>query len=254
LFRRLLSGESGPALRAAWAELGFELTGTRSERDPLLVLREMGDGASQEGLTGQGLFVVAPSRHSTTVLQAPHSFLDADTADIALQLMANKNIRAAAWNTAPAKAPAHGALLPELQSKPAADFFSAFSRALLTVLPQVRVVQLHSYERDKMYTANARHADLILSGYGKDPSQAIGRLDRCLKKRLDYTVRMFPFEVQEMGAANRMTGASYNAVGEIMTARGSEGFVHLAMSGPFREEMRNYADVRENLYACLSEE
>jgi hypothetical protein len=254
LFRRLLTGESGPELRAAWAELGFELTGTRSERDPLLVLREFGEGSTQELFSGKGLFVVAPTRHSRTVLQVPHSFRDADTAEIALQLMANKNIRAAAWNTAPVVAPPHAAVLPELQVKPAADYLSAFSRALLTVMPEVRVVQLHSFERDKMYTASGRHADIILSGYGEQPNPALGRLGRCLKKRLHYTVRSFPFEVQEMGAANHMTGAAYNVIGEIMAEHGSEGFVHLAMSGPFRSEMRTYPDVRENLYACLSGE
>lgn len=252
LFRRILTGESGPELRRQWAELGFELTGTRTEQTPLLVLQEFGEGATQTDFVGKGFFVFAMDSDLKTVLQVPHSFHDAETEIIALQLMANGNFRAAAWNTAFAQEPVHPAFLPESFAPPAEDYMLAFTRALLSVEPDKRVVQLHSFEKAKMYSSSASHSDIILSGYGEQPSQAIGWLGRCLKKKMDYTVRTFPFEVQEMGAANKMAGASYNAVGELMQAAGSQGFLHISMGEMFREELRAYPDVPEKLFACLN--
>lgn len=67
-------------------------------------------------------------------------------------------------------------------------------------------------------------------------------------------MRTFPFEVQEMGAANRMAGASYNAVGELLQAAGSQGFLHLSMGEVFRQELRAYPDVPEKLFACLNQQ
>lgn len=252
LFRRIFAGESGPELRRQWAKLGFELTGTRTEQTPLLVLQEFGDGATQTDFVGKGFFVFALDSDPKTVLQAPHSFYDAETEVIALELMANGNFRAAAWNTAPAEEPVHPAYLPESFAPPEEDYMLAFTRALLSVEPDKRIVQLHSFEKEKMYSSSASHSDIILSGYGKQPSQAIGWLGRCLKKKMDYTVRTFPFEVQEMGSANKMAGATYNAVGELMTASGSQGFLHISMGGMFREELRAYPDVPEKLFACLN--
>lgn len=254
LFRRLFMGERGPALRQQWADLGFELTGTRAEKDPLLVLQEFGDGATQSDFSGKGFFVFAVGRHSKTVLQAPHSFRDEDTQDIALKLMAQHNFRAAAWNTGPAKLPVHATVLPGTSAPPAKDYLLAFTRALMTIEPDSRVVQLHSFDQKKMYSATAKHADIILSGFGDQPNQAIGWMSRCLKKNLSYKIRVFPYEVQEMGAGRNLSGASDNAIGALMQAAESQGFVHLAMSEIFREDLRSFPQVQEKLFACLSRE
>lgn len=254
LFRRVFAGESGPKLRQQWASLGFELTGTRSETDPILVLQEFGDGATQNIFTGKGFFVFAVGRESKTVLHAPHSFVDEETEVIALELMANNNFRAAAWNTAPAAQPVHSSLPADLQELPAKDYMVAFAKALMTIEAGSRVVQLHSFEKKEMYSPSASHADIILSGYGGQPNKAIGWLGRCLKKKMDFKVRTFPFEVQEMGAGKNMSGASYNAVGEAMQEAESQGFIHLAMSSMFREELRSYPQVQKDLFACLSRE
>ena len=76
LFRRLLTGESGPAIRREWAKLGFELTGTRSESDPLLILQEFGEGITQNSYTGKGFFVISTNRDSNVIIQSTHSFKD----------------------------------------------------------------------------------------------------------------------------------------------------------------------------------
>ncbi|NOX91175.1 MAG: hypothetical protein GXP18_01595 [Gammaproteobacteria bacterium] len=252
LFRRLFAGENSLELRQQWSDLGFELTEKRSETGPLLVLREHGKGTKK--YDGKGFFVFAIDRESATVLQAPHSFRDAETEIIALELMVKNNFRAAAWNTAPVRPPVHSPLSPDSHAPPAKGYILAFTRALMAIEADSYVVQLHSFEKKKTYTSNASHADIILSGYGKQSSQAIGWLGRCLKKELDYKVRIFPFEVQEMGAGKKIPGANYSAVGELMQAEDNQGFVHLAMSSMFREELRSYPQVQQELFTCLSRE
>lgn len=254
LFRRVFAGESGPKLRQQWAGLGFELTGTRSESDPILVLQEFGEGPTQNSFSGKGFFVFAVGRESNTVLQVPHSFADAETKVIALELMANNNFRAAAWNTLPAELPVHSTLPSDLQVLPEKNYMEAFTKALMVVEADSRVVQLHSFEKKKMYSSSASHADIILSGYGEQPNQAIGWLGRCLKKKMEFKVRTFPFEVQEMGAGKNISGTSYNVIGELMATAESQGFVHLGMSGEFREELRSYPQVQKDLFSCLSRE
>jgi len=252
LFRRVFTGESSQELRQQWADLGFELTEKRGETGPLLVLRE--SGADKKKYDGKGFFVFSTDRESVTVLQAPHSFHDAETEIIALELMTKNNFRAAAWNTAPAESPVHSPLSPDSHTLPAKGYMLAFTRALMAIETDSYVVQLHSFEKNKTYTSNASHADIIISGYGEQPSQTIGWLGRCLKKELDYKVRIFPFEVQEMGAGENISGANYNAVGELMQAEDNQGFVHFAMSSMFREELRSYPQVQQKMFACLNRE
>ena len=252
LFQRVFAGENNSELRQQWESLGFGLIEKASETGPLLVLQELDKGTKK--YDGKGFFVFAIDRESTTVLQVPHSFHDAETEIIALELIAKNNFRAAAWNTSPTELPVHSPLSPDSRTPPARGYMLAFTRALMAIEVDSYVVQLHSFEKSKVYTSNASHADIILSSYGDQSSQAIGWLGRCLKKELDYKVRIFPFEVQEMGAGENMPGANYNAVGELMQAESSQGFVHFVMGGMFREELRSYPQVQEKLFACLNRE
>ncbi len=252
LFQRVFSGENNSELRQQWKSLGFGLIEKASETGPLLVLRERDEGTKK--YNGKGFFVFAMDQESTTVLQVPHASRDAETEIIALELVAKNNVRAAAWNTAPAELPVHSPLSPDSRTPPAKGYMLAFTRALMTIEPDSYVVQLHSFEKNNVYTPNASHADIILSGYGEQSSSSIGWLGRCLKKELDYTVRIFPFEVQEMGAGENMPGANYDAVGELMQAENSQGFVYFVMGSLFREELRSYPQVQEKLFACLNRE
>ncbi len=252
LFQRVFSGENNSELRQQWESLGFGLIEKTSETGPLLVLRERDEGTKK--YDGKGFFVFAIDQESATVLQVPHSFHDAETDIIALELMAKNNFRAAAWNTSPAELPVHSPLSPDSRTPPAKGYMLAFTRALMAIDPDSYVMQLHSFDKNNVYTPNASHADIILSGYGEQSSPAIGWLGRCLKKELDYKVRIFPFEVQEMGAGDNMPGANYSAVGELMQAENNQGFVYFVMGSMFREELRSYHQVQEKLFACLSRE
>ncbi len=252
LFQRVFVGENNSELRQQWESLGFELVEKTGETGPLLIVREHDKGTKK--YEGKGFFVFSTDQESLTVLQVPHSFHDAETEVIALKLVAKNNFRAAAWNTAPAELPVHSPLSADSRTPSVRDYMLAFTRALMAVEVDSYVVQLHSFEKNEVYTSNAAHADIILSGYSDKSSKAIGWLGRCLKKELDYKVRIFPFEVQEMGAGENVLGANYNAVGELMQAEGSQGFVHLVMGGTFREELQSYPKVQEKMLTCLNRE
>ena len=244
LFVRLLRGERSPALRLAWERLGFELAGLRYRGVPLLVLRE--SGANQEQREGRGLFAFSTRRTSATVLQAPHGFSEPHTAQIAMRLLAEGDFRAAAWNTAATASPTHPQLRPERFRLPPEDYITAFTRALMVALPDARVVQLHGFDPAEVYTPSVRNADLVVSGYGNTGSAATARRGRCLKDRLESTVRIFPSEAKEMGA-------TINRIGRLVSESGSQGFVHLAMSMEFRQELLGDPELRHQLVGCLAD-
>lgn len=252
LFRRLLTGESGPAIRREWAELGFELTGTRSERDPLLILQEFGDDATQSSYSGKGFFVISTNRNSNIVIQSTHSFKDADSADIALQLMANSNILAAAWNTAPITDEPHPTIPSHDPKNNKADYITAFTKAIMTSLHESRVVQIHTFEQDSVHSEKGKTSDIILSGYGDSPGHSIGWLNRCLKDNLGYRINTFPLDVKEMGAAEDTPGAAENMVGKLLASERKHSFAHISLGSSFRKELRNYPDDREKTYSCFS--
>jgi hypothetical protein len=252
LFRRLLTGDSGPAIRREWAELGFELTGTRSERDPLLILQEFGDGATQNAYSGKGFFVISTNRDSKIVIQATHSFKDAESADIALQLMANSNILAAAWNTAPISERPHPTIPPQDSSKHRGNYITAFTKAIMTSLHESHVVQIHSFEPNSVHSDKGKKSDVILSGYGDQPNQSIGWLNRCLKDNLRYKINTFPLDVNEMGAAADTPGAADNSVGKLLASEKNHDFAHISLGSSFRQELKNYPDDREKTYSCFS--
>lgn len=251
LFRRLLTGESGPAIRREWAELGFELTGTRSESDPLLILQELGDGATQSSYSGKGFFVISTNRSSNIVIQSTHSFKDADSADIALQLMANSNILAAAWNTAPITDEPHPTIPSHDPKHSKGDYITAFTKAIMTSLHESRVVQIHTFERDSVHSDKGKNSDIILSGYGDYPDQYIGWLNRCLKDNLEYKISTFPLDVKEMGAAENTPGATENLVGKLLANDKKHDFAHISLGHSFRKELRNYPDDRAKTYSCF---
>jgi len=252
LFRRLLTGESGPAIRREWSELGFELTGTRSERDPLLILHEFGDSATQDSYTGKGFFVISTTRSSNTVIQSTHSFKDTDSADIALQLMANSNILAAAWNTAPITDEPHPTIPSHDHKKNKADYITAFTKAIMTSLHESRIVQIHTFEQDSVHSEKGKNSDIILSGYGDYPGQSIGWLNRCLKDNLEYKISTFPLDVKEMGAAENTPGATENLVGKLLANEDKHDFAHISLGHSFRKELKTYPDDREKTYSCFN--
>jgi hypothetical protein len=234
LFLRTLSTPDLAGLADEWQQLGFRLLPLPATDPPLWVVFE-----PVEHARGWGAYVICPHRLPGLVLQAPHSYADRFTGNIALRLFAEGRFGAAAWNTVPRKLVdvCHTLDHP----------FSAFTRALVRAHPKSFVVQVHGFAQEKRQTVTGTAADLIVSNGTQAPDRSVRRLAILLQSELPFSqVHLYPTEVQELGATT-------NVQGETLRQAGSSRFVHLEMSEPLRLRMANDGQARQVLLKNLAE-
>lgn len=239
LFERTLGGESGPVLVAAWAEEGFEMLALDRPGQRLLALRELPGRKS-----GRGFYLLRPAAACRLAWQAPHSFRDLDTGDLALALMLEGEAAAAAWNTVPRdQVLAAGRQQSDLAHQ-RQSILAAFSRAFARVYPDGRLVQLHGFAAENRRTEAAWQAALILSAGHRDPGSGLRTARSCLGQRLDDPVRLFPDEVRELGG----TG---NSIGAVLREAGFAGFVHAELALQLRRRLGSNTAARNDFQACF---
>ena len=239
LFARTLSGEEGAALAADWQAHGFELQPLKEGDGTLLVLREC-----PEARRGRGFYLLRRGGPGGLVWQAPHSFRDEGTGTLVLQLMLEGRALAATWNTVPRD------LLGAGESDLAhaeQSYLTAFSRAVLGVRSQTRVVQLHGFAKSKRSSPAGAAADLILSSGERQPGPQLSSLGACLQQVLPLPVRLYPSQVRELGGTS-------NRIGQLLRAGGSQGFVHMEMSPAMRSLLKTDPASRRAFAACLGDQ
>lgn len=239
LFVRTLTGEEGESLAADWKAFGFELRSLPAANGPLLVLQER-----PEARRGRGFYLLRRSGAVGLCWQAPHSFRDEGTGALALLLMQEGRAFAASWNTVPRDLdPAGHSDLAHAEE----SYLTAFTRALLQVRPQLRVVQLHGFAKHKRITAAGNNADLILSGGERSPDPPLTGLGDCLQRALPLPVRLYPSQVRELGGTS-------NRIGRLLRQGGAGDFLHLEMSPDLRSLLRTEDSFRRNFAACLGDQ
>ncbi len=136
MIRTLLHQESPAELAAAWKPHGWELQILREDDREAWLLREAPGQAR-----GRGCYAFRPDQQPIFLLQAPHSFTDKYTRQLARQLFAEGPFLAAGWNTV------------RRQQVDAAHeqqhTFNLFTRAAVSAFPQIHVVQLHGFSTQK---------------------------------------------------------------------------------------------------------
>lgn len=244
LFERALRGEdlASPALAAAWAALGFDWFALRDRDIRWWVARE------QSGhCRGRGFYAFNARADSDTVLQAPHRFKDTGTGIIALRLAESGAYRAVAWNTAARLIEADGESYSADMAHRWDGYFMAFTQAFAAALPEARLVQLHGFATDKRRSPQAATADLIVSAGSRSPTAAARAVADCLRPVFPDAVRLYPYEVAELGATT-------NLQGKLLRSLGHSGFVHLELGGGLRARLQDDAGLRAKLCRCLAGE
>lgn len=233
LFERTLKGqEDVKALTAAWKAVHFDLIAHREAGISLLILRE-----STGHKRGRGLYVF---RQGTTVplaVQAPHAWDDLHTGPIAARLVVECAAQAAAWNTLPR---AEVDLAHETLS-----YFQSFTAAFARVRADGVVVQLHGFARKSRRTEAGRTSDMILSSGTKKPPLWVLEAARQLKAKVAESARVFPREVNELGATT-------NAQGALLRGLGHEGLLHVEMSLEMRKKLLDEGKVRRAMFEGIS--
>ncbi len=223
LFLRTLRTPDDPVLAEEWREFGWQLQRLQDHQRRLWVVSEL-----PANRRGWGFYVIQEGHPPGLVLQAPHSFADKYTRNVALRLFQDGDFAAAAWNTVSRKVVdvAHTDEHP----------YSAFTRALVIAYPTAYVAQIHGFAQEKRQTMTAATADLIVSNGDPFPDKWVRKTVVLMQSEFALgRVQLYPSEVQELGATQ-------NVQGEILRQSGSERFIHFEMSQPLR--MRIVADPR----------
>jgi len=244
LFREALKAEdpASPGTAAAWRDFGFRWLAPGEPDSGWWIARE--DPGS---CRGRGFYAFHADRTRQTVLLAPHRFGDARTGEIALRLAALGRFRCIAWSTVPRNAKDTGGEDPADLAHRSDSVFNALSDAFVEVLPRGGMVQLHGFEPGKRRTREAESADVIVSAGSRRPTPRSLAVSRCLETVLPGAVRLFPRDVEELGATT-------NTQGKLLRERGHEGFVHLELSPRLREALLEDAGLLRRFASCLAEE
>jgi len=232
LFIRTLKGEQTPALKKAWQTQSFIMRTLRQNGTAFTVIQE-----TKKKRTGRGFYLFRQQKSSPIALQAPHSYKDLYTGTIARKLMEKGKYVAAGWNTVKR----NYADMAHLDN----TIFQAFGRAFAKQYPTGMIFQLHGFVQGKRNTRAGKTADLILSGTTITPQQRVLGIGKCLKSKLArFTVRIYPYEISELGGTT-------NSNAKDLRARGFNRFFHIEMSKPLREKLRGDNQVRRQLSDCL---
>ncbi len=226
LFIRTLKGEKTVALQKAWQIQGFTM---RMDTKFTIVQDNKG--------TGQGFYIFRHKNSQAIALQAPHSYTDLYTGEIARKLMQESNYVAAAWNTVPRDV----ADMAHLEN----TIFQAFGRAFAQQYPTGLIVQLHGFAKKKRKSKKGQNTDLIISGTTKTPSVPLLNSSHCLKSQLiEFEIRLYPFEINELGGTT-------NSNAKDLRKREFYHFFHIEMSKPLRKVLRHNRQKRDILNHCL---
>lgn len=222
----------------AWTELGFTVTPVTAGGVSWLVLRE-----APGQCKGQGLYLIRQGVAAGLLLQVPHGYFDKHTDDIAAGLL-QAPIRAIAFNTVPRHYTRHGLQIDADIAHRTDNHFAALTRAFARVYPAGRLVQLHGFNPAKRKTAAGHSAAVIVSAGTAWPTPASTSVAACLQSLLNDPVRLYPRDVQELGATT-------NLQGRLLRGQAHNGFVHVELSRALREHLRSEDPLRTGFGACL---
>lgn len=235
LFERTLRGGDAK-LGKDWLSIDMNLTEVRQGGEDFWLLRE------QSARTGRGIYLLRRAPTLPLAWQAPHSFKDLDTDQLALMLMLQGG-RAATWNTVP-RYGENGDRTDADLAHLAESYLAAFSRAFARVYPQGTVIQLHGFTPASRTSVAGQGADLILSAGHHFPGYRLRQAAACLAGRLPGGVLLYPDQVRELGGTT-------NQVGALLRRAGFADFIHMELSAALRRRLLDSAGLRDDFFACL---
>ncbi|NOZ54757.1 MAG: hypothetical protein GXP08_16740 [Gammaproteobacteria bacterium] len=239
LFRQHFNGYFGTALIQQWKKLGFGTHVIEQNNNRFFIIRE-----HARHRDGRGFFIFSLDRKPGIILQAPHSYYDRFTGHIVMKLiLANTTISAAAWNTTARYSNTGNRTSADLAHL-SESYFTAFSRAFSSINAGT-LIQVHGFAKDKRRTSQAANADIIISSTTQIPGKRAQMITQCLKSNTPFLVRIYPWEVQELGGTT-------NTVAAALRAAGSSAFVHLELNLASRKQLLDNKTLQQLFSQCLA--
>lgn len=238
LFLRLAQGGDPAALAAEASQLAMTLDRVGA----LVIVRE-----SNQAKQGRGFFVFrrdpAPETRAD-VLLVPHGFKDEMTRDIGLALFHQGRFAAAAWNTVPRSYERNSVSVDADMAHLPGTWFTAFALAAARAWPTGQTLQIHGFDQGKRKSDAAAEADMILSNGTRTAGPQLRRQQQCLASALTRPVLLYSESMRELGGTTNVQGAALRELGY-------PGFVHIEMSRPLRQALRDDEATRAALLRCL---
>ncbi|MCB1984068.1 MAG: hypothetical protein H6936_17580 [Burkholderiales bacterium] len=239
LFYRTFQGENAEMLRNEWNSIGFDLIELREKGINYWVIQEKNNRKE-----GRGFYLFRINSNSMTTIQAPHSFKDLRTREIAFDLVLKSDYVAAAWNTVPRSYVKNGVTVDADMAHLDQTFYLVFSRAFAQHFAQGNLVQLHGYAVEKRTTTAGKASELILSSGTSTPTSVLMQTVDCMKQKVSTKSLVYPYEVTELGATTNTIGAALREIGH-------EGFMHIEINRDVRERLLTEKKLQNNFNRCL---
>lgn len=239
LFLRILQGDKTQTLRDEWNAIGFDFFEIREKGKDYWVLQE--NIARKEG---RGFYLFQMNTNSTSVIQAPHSFKDLRTREIAFDLIFQSNYAAAAWNTVPRDYIENNIEINADMAHLEQTFFISFSVAFARHFAQGNLLQIHGYAQEKRTSTAGIESELIFSSGTSSPSVTLLETVACLKQKVSSKTYAYPLEVNELGG----TG---NTIGKALRQLNHGGFMHIEISRGIRERLLTESRLQNSFDRCL---
>lgn len=200
--------------------LGFEMYVPPASSGPLIVLRDA---------AGRGLLILRVGEVTApVVLQAPHSFHDIGTGQLAAELMARSDLRALVVNTRHRNAGGADAGQPPPTDVAhcAESAFHALTQGVLDALERPLLVQLHGFGRETVPDAAV---DVVAScGAAARPAVLEAFVAAFVEVEPDLGVARYPADIS-------LLGGTTNVQGRLILGRPEAAFLHLEFSPEARK-------------------
>jgi hypothetical protein len=234
LFKSTFAGDADfDDLQTRWDGEGLELVLVNGGEESFWVLQE-----KDRERFGRGIVVFRRSDSVPLMLQAPHSFFDRDTDEIALRLFVQSRCRVCFWNSVHRRI---ADLADEEDS-----FLNGLTVAFEQSCPHGRTVQLHGFYDDPKRPRFDRSVNLIISQGTDTPTSRFLRFAQTVRQEST------PFEAAVYPQDVRALGGTLNRQRQVLLREGNDDFVHLEMSPGFRQAVLDDRDLRGRLGRALS--
>jgi hypothetical protein len=220
LMKALRPGPPPDALVAEARAAGLELGLTRDAAGDLWIVREP-DGVR----AGGGAFALRPGG-APLVIEAPHTFYDEGTGEIALALFARLRAGGLFFNTVHRYSPPDGEQHPADVAHAERTLFAAANQGLLDAAPWT-ILQVHGFGGRQPLGPEVRAVVSDGTGAGGPPA---ARLRAALVRRWGQgTARLYGVDADVLGATTNVEGKAARKAGAT--------FVHVEMSGDTRKAL-----------------
>ena len=239
LFLSIFRGDDMQLLKTEWSAVGFDLLEIRENETNYIVVQEKA-GRKE----GRGFYLFRGNTNSISVFQAPHSFKDLRTGEIAFDLIVQSDYAAAAWNTVPRRYLVNNETVNADLAHLQYTFIIAFTRAFAQHFVQGNVLQIHGYAQSKRTTAEGKQSEFIISSGTALPTNTLIETTQCLKQKVSDNTKVYPQEVKELGG-------TANTIGAALRELGHKGFMHIEISREVRERLLKETNLQNNFDYCL---